>query len=605
MVDQRTNEHPARVRKAVIPAAGLGTRFLPFSKAVPKEMLPIVDQPVIQYVISEAVDAGIDDILVVTSRHKKVLEDHFDRVTDLEDALLAKGKDDDAAQIRELAEMAQIHFVRQGEALGLGHAIGTARNHVGDQPFAVLLGDDIMHPEAKVLQGMIDTYGDARMLGRRADGGGEGRHRRLRVCRRRPDRGSARSRSTQLVEKPAPEVAPSNLAVMGRYLFTPEIFDEIERTEPGHGGEIQITDAMASLMVRDRLLGYTFSWGRFDTGKKIDYLRAVVELALERPDIGAGVPRDPRRGRRARRALSSTDRSSAGPGSFSSMISLEEARTRINRDLTVLPAVEIATRSARDLVLAETVTADRSDPAVRQHRDGRVRAPLCRRRGGHQGRPRCRCRSSPRSPPAASLPGRLESGEAMRIMTGAPIPDGADAIVMVELTRPAGFDVLVMAEVPAGNHVRAAGDDIQSGAEVFHPGTVLTPGHLGVLASIGRETVEVYRRPRVGVMSTGDELDRGIDATAAGADPRLEPAHAAVARRRGRLSPGGSRVGARRREGVAGGVEGRGRANRRRAHLRRCQHGRLRPGESRSSPSSATSTGCRWRSSRRSLWRSG
>lgn len=139
-----------KVRKAVIPAAGLGTRFLPFSKAVPKEMLPVVDRPVIQYVIEEAVDAGIDDILVVTSRHKKVLEDHFDRLHELEAALIEKGKDDEAAEIKALAEVAQLHYVRQGEALGLGHAIGVARNHVGNEPFVVLLGDDIMHPEAGV-----------------------------------------------------------------------------------------------------------------------------------------------------------------------------------------------------------------------------------------------------------------------------------------------------------------------------------------------------------------------------------------------------------------------------------------------------------------------
>ena len=273
------------VRKAVIPAAGLGTRFLPFSKAVPKEMLPVVDQPVIQYVIEEAVDAGIEDILIVTSRYKKVLEDHFDRLTDLEDALEAKGKGAEAAQLRQLAEMAQLHFVRQGEALGLGHAIGTARNHVGDEPFVVLLGDDIMHPSAGVLKGMIDAYEVhessvvALMEVPPEDISSYG-------CAAVEPLGERLVTVTDLVEKPSVAEAPSNLAVMGRYLFTPSIFDEIEKTQPGVGGEIQITDAMVSLLTREQILGYTFTEGRFDTGKKIDYLRAVVELTLEREDLG-------------------------------------------------------------------------------------------------------------------------------------------------------------------------------------------------------------------------------------------------------------------------------------------------------------------------------
>ncbi len=275
----------SKVRKAVIPAAGLGTRFLPFSKAVPKEMLPVVDRPVIQYVIEEAVDAGIEDILIVTSRHKKVLEDHFDRLTDLERSLEDKGKDAEAAQVRALAEIAQLHYVRQGEALGLGHAIGTARNHVGDEPFVVLLGDDIMHPSAGVVKGMIEAYEEhqcsvvALMEVAKEDISSYG-------CAGAQPIGDRLVRVEELVEKPAPDVAPSNLAIMGRYLFTPAIFDEIDRTEPGVGGEIQITDAMVSLLASEQLLGFTFTEGRFDTGKKIDYLRAVVELALEREDLG-------------------------------------------------------------------------------------------------------------------------------------------------------------------------------------------------------------------------------------------------------------------------------------------------------------------------------
>ncbi len=274
------------VRKAVIPAAGFGTRFLPFTKSVPKEMLPIMDRPVIEFIVAEAVAAGMDDILIISSRHKKVMEDHFDRFPELEVALEAKGKSSELDQIVDLANQADIHFIRQGEALGLGHAIGMAQAHVGDEPFAVLLGDDIMHERAGVLTGMVDAYNEhgssvvALMEVDPADISSYGcaaaeatEHERL-------------FNVTGLVEKPAVEDAPSNLAVMGRYLFTPAIFDEIRKTPPGVGGEIQITDAMLSLLDHEPMLGYSFSAGRFDTGKKVDYLRAVVELTLERDDVG-------------------------------------------------------------------------------------------------------------------------------------------------------------------------------------------------------------------------------------------------------------------------------------------------------------------------------
>ncbi len=271
------------VKKAVIPAAGLGTRFLPFSKAVPKEMLPIIDRPVIQYIVEEAVEAGLDDILIITSRHKKAIEDHFDRHTELELALEAKSKFEDSNLVRSLSEMANIHFVRQGEARGLGHAIGMARQHVGNEPFAVLLGDDIM--TGGVLKGMVDTYNQqgtsvvALMEVAKEDISSYG-------CAAVDALGTQIVEVKDLVEKPPVAEAPSNLAIMGRYLFTPAIFDEIDATKPGVGGEIQITDAMVSLMKKERLLGYTFSEGRFDTGMKIDYLRAVVEFALEREDLG-------------------------------------------------------------------------------------------------------------------------------------------------------------------------------------------------------------------------------------------------------------------------------------------------------------------------------
>jgi UTP--glucose-1-phosphate uridylyltransferase len=271
------------VRKAVIPAAGLGTRFLPYTKAIPKEMLPIVDRPVIQYIVEEAIAAGMDDILIITSRHKKVMEDHFDRFNELEDALTEKGKVDEAAEIRRLSEMADIHFIRQGEALGLGHAIGMAHSHVGDQPFAVLLGDDIMQERAGVLPGMLAAY---EKHGESAVGLMETDDISSYGCAEVEDASDGLVRVLSLVEKPPADEAPSNLAVMGRYLFTPTIFEEIERTTPGVGGEIQITDAMVQLLERENIYGFTFTEGRFDTGKKADYLRAVVELALERDDVG-------------------------------------------------------------------------------------------------------------------------------------------------------------------------------------------------------------------------------------------------------------------------------------------------------------------------------
>lgn len=275
----------SRVRKAVIPAAGLGTRFLPATKAQPKEMLPVVDKPAIQYVVEEAVAAGIDDILIITGRNKRSLEDHFDRNFELEYQLQLKGKEGDLAEVVELAELAGIHFVRQGEPLGLGHAVSVARQHVGDEPFVVMLGDDIMDEHSTVLADMIKAFDENRssivalMEVAPEDISAYG-------CAAVVDRDGSLCRITGLVEKPAAADAPSNLAVMGRYLFTPEIFEELDHIEPGVGGEIQLTDAIARLLLRQDVHGWIFSEGRFDIGKKIDYLRATVELALQREDLG-------------------------------------------------------------------------------------------------------------------------------------------------------------------------------------------------------------------------------------------------------------------------------------------------------------------------------
>jgi len=276
------------VRKAVIPAAGWGTRFLPFTKSVPKEMLPIVDKPAIQYVLEEAIRAGIDDVLIITSPYKKAIEDHFDRSAELEHLLESTGKQPELSQVRELADLADIHFIRQGEALGLGHAIGLARRHVGDEPFAVLLGDDLMHASSQVLEGMIRAHeesGASTLALMRVEAVEISSYGCAAVEELDEPSEDALVRITGLVEKPAVDVAPSNLAVMGRYVFGPEIFDHIARTGVGVGGEIQLTDAVIGLMAEADVHGYVFEHGRFDVGNKSDYLRAVIELALERDDL--------------------------------------------------------------------------------------------------------------------------------------------------------------------------------------------------------------------------------------------------------------------------------------------------------------------------------
>jgi len=273
------------VRKAVIPAAGLGTRFLPATKAQPKEMLPVVDKPAIQYVVEEAVAAGCDDILIVTGRSKRSIEDHFDRQFELEYHLDKSGKLDELGEVVDLAELADIHYVRQGEPLGLGHAISVAQKHVGDNPFAVLLGDEFMAKDSTLLSDMIKIhtqYGRSVLALQEVEEADIKRYGNV-----KPERISDQLvQILDLVEKPDPAVAPSNLAVMGRYVFTPEIFDKLEQVEPGVGGEIQLTDAIALLLADQAVYGATFKGGRYDTGTIPAYLETIVELALQRDDIG-------------------------------------------------------------------------------------------------------------------------------------------------------------------------------------------------------------------------------------------------------------------------------------------------------------------------------
>jgi UTP--glucose-1-phosphate uridylyltransferase len=274
-----------KVTKAVIPAAGLGTRFLPATKAQPKEMLPVVDKPAIQYVVEEAVAAGIDDILIITGRGKRSLEDHFDRNFELEYYLAERNKQDQLDEVQHLAELADIHYVRQGEPLGLGHAVSVARKHVGDNPFVVMLGDDIMDSRSSVLTDMIATY---EHYGRSVIALSEFPSEEISSygCVDPEVVSDNLVQVRGIVEKPAPEDAPSNLAVMGRYVFTPEIFEALEGVEPGVGGEIQLTDAIARLLVTQSVYGWVFRSGRYDIGKKIDYLRATVEMAVDRDDLG-------------------------------------------------------------------------------------------------------------------------------------------------------------------------------------------------------------------------------------------------------------------------------------------------------------------------------
>jgi UTP--glucose-1-phosphate uridylyltransferase len=274
-----------KVRKAVIPAAGLGTRFLPATKSQPKEMVPVIDKPTIQYVVEEAVGAGITDILVITGRGKRAIEDHFDRNFELEFYLEQGKKHEELEQVQAISEMADIHYIRQRDPLGLGHAVSVARQHVGSEPFAVLLGDDIMVDDSKLLRSMLDCY---ERYGRSVVAVLEVPREDIKnygcVTPELMEENLVRIRS--IVEKPKPEDAPSNLAVIGRYVFTPEIFDALDRITPGAGGELQLTDAISLLLETQTVFGYSFETGRYDIGKKIDFLRATVELALDRPDLG-------------------------------------------------------------------------------------------------------------------------------------------------------------------------------------------------------------------------------------------------------------------------------------------------------------------------------
>jgi UTP--glucose-1-phosphate uridylyltransferase len=283
-------DSPYHVTKAVIPVAGLGTRFLPATKAMPKEMLPIVDKPVIQYVVEEAVSAGLIDLLMITGRNKNALENHFDRVAELEAVLSKKGDEKRLFAVQESSQLADIHYTRQGDPRGLGHAVLRAKSHVGEHSFAVLLGDDVIDSRDPLLERMLEVHAAT----------GDNVIALMEVPRDQIHLyGSAAIETTsdtdvvivtELVEKPEPEVAPSNFAVIGRYVLRHEIFEVLEKTEPGRGGEIQLTDALQFAAqhpeVAGGVRGVVFSGRRYDTGDKLDFIRATLRIAIDREDIG-------------------------------------------------------------------------------------------------------------------------------------------------------------------------------------------------------------------------------------------------------------------------------------------------------------------------------
>jgi UTP--glucose-1-phosphate uridylyltransferase len=275
----------ATVRKAVFPAAGLGTRFLPATKALPKEMLPLVDKPAIQYVIEEAVASGIESIIIVTSRGKGAIEDHFDIAFEMEQLLEQRGKLDELRQMRAIADMVEIAYVRQKEPLGLGHAILVARDLVGDEPFAVFLGDDIIHARTPAMAQLIKIFAERRGSVLAVERVSPERTASYGIVDARP-LGGRLHRVSDLVEKPPPDKAPSDLAIIGRYVLTPEIFTHLEKTRPGSGGEIQLTDGLRSLRAQQPIYAYQFIGTRYDTGNKLGFLQATVEFALRRPEFG-------------------------------------------------------------------------------------------------------------------------------------------------------------------------------------------------------------------------------------------------------------------------------------------------------------------------------
>ncbi|MCX8129583.1 MAG: UTP--glucose-1-phosphate uridylyltransferase GalU [Clostridia bacterium] len=273
-----------KVRKAIIPAAGMGTRFLPATKAQPKEMLPIVDKPTIQYIVEEAIASGIEDIMIVTGRGKRAIEDHFDKSYELEHVLMSKGEDELLNLVQDISNLVNIHYIRQKEPKGLGHAIYCAKTFIGDEPFAVLLGDDIVDSETPCLKQLIDVfdrYGSTVVGVQHVPRSDVSKYGIINGQKT----GERVYSITDMVEKPDVDSAPSDIAILGRYIITPDIFKFLESAEPGKGGEIQLTDALKKLMGVEAIYAYDFIGNRFDVGNRIGFVKATVEFALKREDI--------------------------------------------------------------------------------------------------------------------------------------------------------------------------------------------------------------------------------------------------------------------------------------------------------------------------------
>ncbi|AZU65116.1 UTP--glucose-1-phosphate uridylyltransferase GalU [Neobacillus mesonae] len=273
-----------KVRKAIIPAAGLGTRFLPATKAMPKEMLPIVDKPTIQYIVEEAIASGIEDIIIVTGKGKRAIEDHFDFAPELEQNLLEKGKTDLLDKVRYSTNLADIHYIRQKEPKGLGHAVWCARNFIGDEPFAVLLGDDIVQSETPCLKQLINIYEETHSSVIGVQKVPMEETNRYGIIDPSQQNGR-RYQVNNLVEKPAQGTAPSDLAIMGRYVLTPEIFMFLDKQQTGAGGEIQLTDAIQALNQIQRVFAYDFEGKRFDVGEKIGFVKTTIDFALQNEEL--------------------------------------------------------------------------------------------------------------------------------------------------------------------------------------------------------------------------------------------------------------------------------------------------------------------------------
>jgi UTP--glucose-1-phosphate uridylyltransferase len=274
-----------KIRKAIIPAAGLGTRFLPATKAQPKEMLPLVDKPAIQYIVEEAIACGIEDIIIVTGRNKRAIEDHFDISAELEAMLEEKGNHKLLKEVQDVSNLADVHYIRQKQPLGLGHAIYCARKFIGNEPFAVLLGDDVLPSNSSCLRDMMDIHERQQTSVVAVNEVSWEEVHKYGII----SPAEVRSHDLyiqDLVEKPERSVAPSNMAVIGRYVITPDIFDILRNCEPGRGGEIQLTDALRVLNRSQQMIAYKYSGARYDVGDKFGYLEATIELALQRDDVG-------------------------------------------------------------------------------------------------------------------------------------------------------------------------------------------------------------------------------------------------------------------------------------------------------------------------------